>query len=236
VTGGGGGRRRRTAVLISGRGSNMAALLEAAARDPGYPAEIALVLSNRADAAGLALARAAGVPAAAVESRGFRGDREAFERAVEAELARHEVELVALAGFLRVLTPGFVGRWEGRLVNVHPSLLPAFPGLDTHARALAAGVRLHGCTVHLVTPGVDEGPILAQAAVPVLPGDTPEALAARVLAQEHRIYPAALAWLAAGRVRVEGGRAVVTAAEGAPGGAALLNPLPGPAALPTDGA
>ena len=156
MTGGGGGRRRRTAVLISGRGSNMAALLEAAARDPGYPAEISLVLSNRADAAGLALARAAGVPAAAVESRGFRGDREAFERAVEAELARHEVELVALA--------------------------------------------------------------------------------ARVLAQEHRIYPAALAWLAAGRVRVEGGRAVVTAAEGAPGGAALLNPLPGPAALPTDGA
>ena len=230
-------RRRRVAVLISGRGSNMAALLAAAAATgPGFPAEIALVLSNRADAAGLARAAAAGVPTAVVESRPFRGDREGFERAMGAELDRHGVELIALAGFMRVLTPGFVARWEGRMVNIHPSLLPAFPGLDTHARALAAGVRLHGCTVHLVSAGVDEGPILAQAAVPVLPGDTPESLSARVLAQEHRIYPAALAWLAAGRVRLEAGRAVIAGAEPAPAEAALANPLPPPPPLPTPAA
>jgi phosphoribosylglycinamide formyltransferase 1 len=220
--------KKRTAIFISGRGSNMAALL-AAATEPGYPADVALVLSNRADAAGLARAAAAGVPTAVVESRAFRGDRAGFERAVEAELARHGVELVALAGFMRVLTPGFVERWQGRLVNIHPSLLPAFPGLDTHARALAAGVRLHGCTVHLVSAGVDEGPILAQAAVPVLEGDTAETLAARVLEQEHALYPAALAWLASGRVRVEadGLRARVDGAEGPPAGAAALpNPSP----------
>ena len=142
---------------------------------------------------------------------------------MQAELERHGVELVALAGFMRVLTEGFVTRWFGRLVNIHPSLLPSFPGLETHERALAAGVRLHGCTVHLVSPGVDEGPILAQAAVPVQAGDDADSLAARVLAQEHRLYPAALAWLAAGRVRLEGGRAMVTAG-GAEG--ALANPLP----------
>ncbi|MBW8269666.1 phosphoribosylglycinamide formyltransferase [Caldovatus aquaticus] len=223
-------RRRRVAVLISGRGSNMRALV-AAARDPAYPAEIALVLSNRADAPGLAHAEAEGVPVAVVESRPFRGDREAFERALDAALARHGIELVALAGFLRVLTPWFVARWQDRLVNIHPSLLPAFPGLDTHARALAAGVRLHGCTVHLVRAEVDAGPILAQAAVPVLAEDTPETLAARVLAQEHRIYPAALAWLAAGRVRVEGSRAVILGASGRPG-AALASPLPEWTGLP----
>lgn len=221
------GAKKRTAVLISGRGSNMAALLAAAA-DPAYPASVALVLSNRADAAGLSRAAAAGVPTAVVESRAFRGDREGFERAVEAELARRGVELVALAGFMRVLTPGFVGRWEGRLVNVHPSLLPAFPGLDTHARALAAGAKLHGCTVHLVSAGVDEGPILAQAAVPMLDADTAETLAARVLEQEHLLYPAALAWLASGRVRVEGGRARVSGAGAPRPGAALANPLPPP--------
>ena len=215
--------RRRVAVLISGRGSNMAALLEAAA-DPAYPAEIVLVLSNRADAAGLGHAAARGVATAVVESRAFRGDRAAFEAAMEAELARHGTEIIALAGFMRVLTEGFVARWEGRMVNIHPSLLPAFPGLDTHARALAAGVRLHGCTVHLVSAGVDEGPILAQAAVPVLPEDTESTLAARVLAQEHRLYPAALAWLAAGQVRPEGGRAVVAGQGWARG--ALANPLP----------
>lgn len=218
------GGKRRVAILISGRGSNMAALLQAAA-DPGYPATVALVLSNRADAPGLRRAADAGVPTAVVESRPFRGDREAFERAVEAELARHGAELVALAGFMRVLTPSFVGRWEGGMVNIHPSLLPAFPGLDTHARALAAGVKLHGCTVHLVSAGVDEGPILAQAAVPVLDADTVEALAARVLAQEHLLYPAALASLASGGVRLDGGRARTGDAE-APPGAALLNPLP----------
>jgi formyltetrahydrofolate-dependent phosphoribosylglycinamide formyltransferase len=224
--------RVRTAVLISGRGSNMAALLDAAA-DPAYPAEIALVLSNRADAAGLERAREAGVATAVVESRAFKGDRAGFEAAMEAELARHGIALIALAGFMRVLTEAFVTSWRDRLINIHPSLLPSFRGLDTHARALAAGVRLHGCTVHLVSPGVDEGPILAQAAVPVLPGDTEAALAARVLAQEHRLYPAALAWLASGRVRVEGDIARVEA----PGAAgSLANPLPAAAALSTSGA
>lgn len=222
--------RLRTAILISGRGSNMVALL-AAARDPAYPAEIALVLSNRAEAAGLARAAEAGVPTAVVESRAHRGDRAGFEAAMQAVLERHGIGLIALAGFMRVLTPGFVERWAGRLVNIHPSLLPAFPGLETHERALAAGVRLHGCTVHLVSAGVDEGPILAQAAVPVLPADTPDSLAARVLAEEHRIYPAALAWLAAGRVRVEAGR--VTVADAPAPQAALVNPLPEPAPLPT---
>jgi formyltetrahydrofolate-dependent phosphoribosylglycinamide formyltransferase len=214
--------RRRTAILISGRGSNMSALLAAAA-DPAYPAEIALVLANRADAAGLARAQEAGIATAVVESRPFGRDRAGFEAVMEAELARHGIELIALAGFLRVLTEGFVGRWTGRLVNIHPSLLPAFPGLDTHNRALAAGVRLHGCTVHLVTPGVDEGPVLAQAAVPVLPGDTESDLAARVLAEEHRLYPAALGWLAAGRVTLVDGRAVI-AAQPAPSTAVLRNP------------
>ncbi|MGK7862524.1 phosphoribosylglycinamide formyltransferase [Falsiroseomonas sp. E2-1-a4] len=219
----------RVAILISGRGSNMAALLHAAAV-PGYPATIALVLSNRADAAGLAVAQAAGVPTAVVESRAFKSDRDGFERAMEAEFAHHGIELVALAGFMRVLTEGFVERWRDRLVNIHPSLLPSFKGLDTHARALAAGVKLHGCTVHLVRHGVDDGPILAQAAVPVLPGDDEAALAARVLEQEHLLYPAALAWLAAGQVRMQGELAVVTA-PGAQG--VLANPLPAPAPLPT---
>ncbi len=218
--------RPRVAVLISGRGSNMAALVEAAAK-PNYPAEIALVLSNRADAAGLAHAAARGVPVAVVESRGRT--RPEFEAALQARLTEHRIALVALAGFMRVLTADFVAAWAGRMVNIHPSLLPAFPGLDTHARALAAGVRLHGCTVHLVTPGVDEGPIMAQAAVPVLPDDTEAALAARVLAEEHRLYPAALAWLASGRLRLEGGR-MVGALRAATG--VLANPLPGYAPLP----
>lgn len=221
--------RRRVAALISGRGSNMAALL-AAAQSPDYPAEIALVLSNRADAAGLAHAAAHGVPTAVVESRAYRGDRAGFEVAMEAEFARHDIGIVALAGFMRVLTEAFVTRWEGRLINIHPSLLPSFPGLDTHARALAAGVRLHGCTVHMVTAGVDEGPIVIQAAVPVLPGDDEAALAARVLAEEHRIYPAALAWLAAGKLRVVDGRAVLSDVPAASG--ALANPLPLASPLP----
>jgi phosphoribosylglycinamide formyltransferase-1 len=220
--------RRRTAVLISGRGSNMVSLLRAA-EDPAYPAEIALVLANRL-APGLAYAEQQGIPTALVESRAFGRDRDAFEHAMEAELARHGVELIALAGFMRVLTEGFVARWQDRLVNIHPSLLPSFKGLDTHARALAEGVKLHGCTVHLVRPGVDDGPILAQAAVPVLPDDTEATLAARVLAEEHRIYPAALAWLAAGQVRVEG---AVSHVATAPATLALANPLPVPALLPT---
>ncbi|MDB5412453.1 MAG: phosphoribosylglycinamide formyltransferase [Rubritepida sp.] len=202
----------------------MVALLEAASR-PEYPAEIALVLSNRADAGGLARAASAGIPTAVVESRG-RGRAE-FEAAMGVVLAEHKIGIIALAGFLRVLTEDFVREWEGRMLNIHPSLLPEFPGLDTHARALAAGVRLHGCTVHFVSPGVDEGPILAQAAVPVLQGDTEATLAARVLEQEHLLYPAALARLASGEVRLEAGR-VVNAA-GAP-----ANPLPEGAALRTD--
>jgi phosphoribosylglycinamide formyltransferase-1 len=222
-------KRKRLALLISGRGSNMAAILAAAG--PDYPAEPVLVLSNRADATGLEVAAARGVPTAVVESRAFKGDRTGFEAAMEAEFARHGVEIIALAGFMRVLTPDFVRRWEGRLINIHPSLLPAFPGLDTHARALAAGVRLHGCTVHLVTAGVDEGPILAQAAVPVLPEDTEASLAARVLAEEHKLYPAALSWLAAGRVRVAAGRAIISNAESARD--SLLNPLPSAALLST---
>ncbi|WP_431285934.1 phosphoribosylglycinamide formyltransferase [Humitalea sp. 24SJ18S-53] len=197
----------------------MAALLAAAA-DPAYPADIALVLSNKPDAAGLATAAAAGVATATVASRGR--DRAGFEAAMQAVLEAHGIEIVALAGFMRVLTPGFVAAWEGRMINIHPSLLPCFPGLDTHARALEAGVRLHGCTVHLVTPGVDEGPILAQAAVPVRPDDTEARLGARVLAEEHRLYPAALAWLAAGRVRLEGGRAIVDAPAAT---GSLVNPL-----------
>lgn len=218
----------RIGILISGRGSNMAALL-AAARLPGYPAEIAVVISNRADAGGLELARAAGVPTQVVESKGRT--RDAFEAALDAALDAAGVRFLALAGFMRVLTEGFTRRWEGRLVNIHPSLLPSFPGLDTHARALAAGVRLHGCTVHFVTPGVDEGPIIAQAAVPVLEGDDEAALAARVLAQEHRLYPAALAWVASGHAWLEGGRCVV-AAKGERA-AALANPLPELPGLPT---
>ncbi|MFC3126621.1 phosphoribosylglycinamide formyltransferase [Pseudoroseomonas globiformis] len=214
--------RRRTAILISGRGSNMSALLQAAA-DPAYPAEIVLVLSNRADAAGLARAEAAGISTAVVESRRWGRDRAAFEVAMEEVLAARGVELIALAGFMRVLTEGFTARWAGRMLNIHPSLLPAFPGLDTHARALAAGVRLHGCTVHLVTPGVDEGPIIAQAAVPVLMDDSEATLAARVLEQEHRLYPAALGWVASGIARLDDGRVVLHAPPG-PSAGALRNP------------
>lgn len=208
------------AVLISGRGSNMEALINAAA-DPDYPARIALVLSNRSDAAGLATARAAGIRAEAVDHRPFGKDRAAHEAALDALLRAAGAELVCLAGYMRLLTPFLVEAWQGRMLNIHPSLLPAFPGLHTHARALEAGVKLHGCTVHLVTQGMDEGPILAQAAVPVLPGDTEEVLAARVLRQEHRLYPAALAAVARGR-------AMPAPADSA----SLANPLPWRAAVP----
>jgi len=225
----------------------MAALLEAAA-EPGYPAEIALVLSNRADAPGLAGAKAAGIATAVVESRAHKGDRAGFEAAMQAELERHGIALIALAGFMRVLTEGFVEHWSGRMLNIHPSILPSFPGLDTHRRALAAGVKLHGCTVHLVSPGVDEGPIVAQAAVPVLPDDDESRLAARVLEQEHRLYPAALAWLArgiVGSVNLGAGQGVGGSEAGSHGGqvfdagrpepaeGSLTNPLPHFALLPT---
>jgi formyltetrahydrofolate-dependent phosphoribosylglycinamide formyltransferase len=184
--------RARVGVLISGRGSNMAALCEAAT-DPAYPAEIALVLSNRPDAAGLEIARGYGVEALAIDGRPYGKDRAAHEAAITAALKARGIEWIALAGYMRVLTAGFVQAWRGRMINIHPSLLPAFPGLDTHRRALEAGVAEHGCTCHLVTEGVDEGPILGQARVPVLPGDTEATLAARVLAEEHRLYPACLA-------------------------------------------
>lgn len=183
--------RKRVAVLISGTGSNMTALIEAA-RAPDAAYDIALVLSNRPDAGGLSRAQAGGIAAVAIDHRDFARDREAHERAIDAVLAEHRIEVVALAGYMRVLTPWLVDRWAGRMLNIHPSLLPKHPGLDTHARAIAAGDAQAGCTVHLVTAGVDEGPILGQARVPVLPGDTADALAARVLVEEHRLYPATL--------------------------------------------
>jgi phosphoribosylglycinamide formyltransferase-1 len=189
--------KKRVAVLISGRGSNMTALIEAAkAKD--YPAEIVLVISNRPEATGLARARAAGVTTAIVDHTLFGKDRTAFERALDAELQAHRIDLVCLAGFMRLLTPWLVGRWSGRMLNIHPALLPQFKGLDTHRRALAAGARRHGATVHFVVAETDSGPILAQESVPVLEGDTEETLAARVLEVEHRIYPQALRALAEG--------------------------------------
>lgn len=213
--------RRRAAILISGRGSNMAALIDAA-RDPDYPAEIALVLANRADAAGLGLAEQAGIATCVIAHKPFGRDRAAHEAALDATLGAFGIELVCLAGYMRLLTPFLVERWKGRMLNIHPSLLPAFPGLNTHARALEAGVKLHGCTVHLVTEATDEGPIVAQAAVPVLADDTEALLASRVLAQEHRIYPLALSLLAAGSA------AAVPAAPDC----CLLNPLPASRRLP----
>lgn len=184
----------RVVILISGRGSNMRALLEA-----GLPVEFACVISNRADAQGLETAAAHGVPTQVLNHRDYP-DRAAFDAALAAEIDRHAPDLVILAGFMRVLSDAFVQHYERRLINIHPALLPAFPGLDTHARALAGGVKLHGCTVHFVTPEVDSGPILVQAAVPVLADDTAAILAARVLEQEHRIYPQAVRWFAEGRV------------------------------------
>jgi len=182
----------RAAIFISGRGSNMQALIEAA-QAPDYPVAIALVISNRADAAGLEIARGYGVEALAVPARPYGTDRDAHERAIDAELAARRIDLVCLAGYMRILTPYLVNRWAGRMLNIHPSLLPAYPGLDTHARVLAAGEAEHGCTVHLVTAIMDDGPILAQARVKIQQGDTEDTLAARVLAQEHLLYPAALA-------------------------------------------
>ncbi len=190
-------RRERVAVLISGRGSNMEALIDAA-RDPAYPAEIALVIANNPDAPGLDTARASGIPALAIDHRPYRRDREAHERAIDAALREAGIDCVCLAGYMRLLTPFLTTRWSGRMLNIHPSLLPAYPGLHTHERVLAAGETRHGCTVHLVTDIMDEGPVLGQAEVPVLPGDTPETLAARVLAQEHVLYPAVLARHASG--------------------------------------
>ncbi|MDD2877987.1 MAG: phosphoribosylglycinamide formyltransferase [Acidiphilium sp.] len=181
----------RVGILISGRGSNMQALIRAAAQS-GYPAEIALVLSNRSDAPGLEIARRHGIAAQAIPSRDFRADRATHEAQMTHALDAAGCTIVCLAGYMRLLTPYFVQHWAGRMLNIHPALLPAFPGLDTHARALAAGIKIHGCTVHLVTETMDDGPILAQAAVPVLPDDTAQTLGDRVLAQEHIIFPMAL--------------------------------------------
>lgn len=194
----------RVAILISGRGSNMDALI-AAARAPEFPAEIALVASNRPDAAGLAKAKAAGIAVAAVDHKIFAG-REEFERSLDLVLETHRIDFICLAGFMRLLTPWFIGKWRGHMLNIHPALLPSFRGLHTHERALADGVKIHGCTVHFVVPEMDEGPIVAQAAVPVLDDDTAETLGARVLAQEHAIYPMALRLVAAGLLQIEGNR------------------------------
>jgi len=191
--------RKRVAILISGRGSNMAALIEAA-KDESYPADIVLVMSNRPDAAGLLTASAAGIATVLIDHMVFGRDRGAFERAIQAALEAHRIEIVCLAGFMRLLTPWFVNRWSGRLLNIHPALLPAFKGLHTHERALAAGVKTHGATVHFVAPEMDSGSTIIQAHVPVMPGDLPETLAARVLEVEHKIYPQALRLVAEGRV------------------------------------
>lgn len=196
--------KARVAILISGRGSNMEALI-AAAREADCPYEVTLVFSNVPDAKGLEIASAAGIPTAALDHRGH-GGRAAFDAKVDAILREARIEYVALAGYMRLLSGAFVEAWQGRMLNIHPSLLPSFPGLHTHEKAIGTGCRLHGCTVHFVTSELDCGPIVAQAAVPVLDDDTPETLAARVLVEEHRIYPAALKALAAGRLRIEGNR------------------------------
>lgn len=191
-------QKKRVAILISGRGANMAALIAAAA-NADYPAEIAVVVSNRPDAAGLRRANAQGIATAVVDHADFGKDREAFERAVQTILEAHRIDIVCLAGFMRLLTPWLVSRWSGRMINIHPALLPSFRGLHTHERALEAGVKIHGATVHFVMPEVDAGPIIAQAAVPVLDEDTPDTLAARVLAAELRLYPLALGLVAGGK-------------------------------------
>lgn len=186
--------KARVGILISGRGSNMRALIEAA-RLPDYPAAIVCVVSNRADAQGLEFARSEGIATTVISHRDF-ASREAFDAAVNHYLQSRKVDIVACAGFMRIMSPVLIGPWQGRMINIHPSLLPAYKGLHTHERVLADGVRRHGCSVHLVTPGLDEGPVILQAEVPVLAGDTADSLAARVLEQEHRIYPQALAMLA----------------------------------------
>ena len=209
-------------ILISGRGSNMEALL--AAR---LPARVAAVISNNPQARGLGIARDRGIAVAVVDHRAF-ADRAAFDVALAAAIDRHRPDLVALAGFMRILTPSFIERYSGRIMNIHPSLLPAFPGLHTHRRALEAGVRIHGCTAHFVTTDLDSGPVIVQAAVPVQPGDTEEQLAARVLAQEHRIYPQAIRWFCEGRLRLGRNGSVTVDAARAPDGVLTVPPLAAP--------
>lgn len=205
--------KRRVAILISGRGSNMMALIEAAKAD-AFPAEIVAVIASKADAAGLAKARDAGVPAIAIESAAFGKDRAGFEASLQEALDEYRVDLICLAGFMRLFTAGFVQRWHGRMLNIHPSLLPSFPGLDPHGQALRAGVRISGATVHFVIAETDAGPIVMQGAVPVHDADTQETLAARVLEIEHRIYPEALRLVAAGAVTIDGGVCRIAAQAG----------------------
>ncbi|CAB1368662.1 phosphoribosylglycinamide formyltransferase [Denitratisoma oestradiolicum] len=207
---------KKYVILISGRGSNMRSLLEA-----DLPGQCAAVISNRPDAAGLDYARSRGVATAVVDHRQF-ASREEFDAALAAEIESREADLVLLAGFMRVLTEGFVRRFEGRLLNIHPSLLPSFPGLTTHAKAISAGVRVHGCTVHFVTPALDAGPIVIQAAVPVLDEDSEETLGSRVLAQEHRVYVQAARWFLEGRLSIQGNRVLLAGAR--PEETALLSP------------
>jgi phosphoribosylglycinamide formyltransferase 1 len=214
--------KRRVAILISGRGSNMAALIEAAkAKD--YPAEIAVVISNRAEAAGLERAQASGIATEVIESRPFGKDRGAFEAALEQKLGQYRIELICLGGFMRLFTAEFVQRWYGRMLNIHPSLLPSFPGLDPHGQALKAGVKISGATVHFVIPETDAGPIVMQGAVPVCDDDTADTLSARILTVEHRIYPEALRLLARGRLRLQGDLCRIEG--GADGGEPLISPL-----------
>lgn len=194
--------KRKVAILISGRGSNMAALIHAAGAD--FPAEIAVVISNRADAAGLQRAEAAGIPTLVIESKPFGKDRAGFEAVLQAALDARGIELICLAGFMRLFTAEFVQHWHGRMLNIHPSLLPSFPGLDPHGQALRAGVKISGATVHFVIPETDAGPIVMQGAVPVSDHDTPETLSERILEVEHRIYPDALRLLASGKLRLDG--------------------------------
>lgn len=212
--------RKRTAILISGRGSNMQSLVRAMA-EPGFPAEPAVVVSNRPEALGLSWAQDQGIPAVAIDHRQF-ATRMAFEARLHQTLLDYAAELICNAGFMRLLTGGFVDRWRDRQLNIHPSLLPALPGLDTHERAIDQGLMIHGCTVHFVRLEMDTGPIVAQAAVRVMPDDTAETLAARVLEQEHVIYPHALRLVASGKVRIENDRAIVSAHAAA--GPALISP------------
>jgi phosphoribosylglycinamide formyltransferase 1 len=214
--------KRRVAILISGRGSNMAALIEAA-RSADFPAEISVVISNRADAAGLERAIASGIATEIIESKPFGKDRAAFEALLEKKLEQHRIELICLGGFMRLFTAELVRRWYGRMLNIHPSLLPSFPGLDPHGQALKAGVKISGATVHFVIPETDAGPIVMQGAVPVRDDDTAGALSARILAVEHRIYPEALRLLASGRLRLEGDLCRIEG--GTAGGEPLISPL-----------
>jgi phosphoribosylglycinamide formyltransferase-1 len=213
--------KRRVAILISGRGSNMVALIEVA-KAADFPAEIAVVVSNKTDAGGLARAQASGIPTVIIESKPFGKDRAGFEAALQSVLDQHKVDLICLGGFMRLFTAEFVQRWYGRMLNIHPSLLPSFPGLDPHGQALRAGVKISGATVHFVTPETDAGPIIMQGAVAVRDDDTPEMLAARILETEHRIYPDALRLLASGRIQLE--RDVCKTEGNAGSGGALISP------------